>query len=90
MLFQPADYATSDINTSPPERPITAQPRIAFAGNDQFWIYVGTGVYNEYDSAYPYQRFYGFKDKDTGLPYTDSDLVDMTSTTASNSSIQIL
>ena len=86
MLFQPADYATSDINTSPPERPITAQPRIAFAGNDQFWIYVGTGVYNEYDSAYPYQRFYGFKDKDTGLPYTDSDLVDMTSTTASNSS----
>ncbi|MBI4687384.1 MAG: DUF2341 domain-containing protein [Nitrospirae bacterium] len=86
MLFQPIDYATSNINTTgaSPQRAITSQPRIAHAGNNQFLVYFGTGVYNEYDSNYPYQRFYGLIDRTSASPYTDADLIDMTASTATN------
>ncbi|MFN3479293.1 MAG: pilus assembly protein, partial [Thermodesulfovibrionales bacterium] len=86
MLFKPADYDTSDINVPGrgPQRPITSQPRIAFGGNGQFWVYFGTGVYNEYDGNYPYQRFYGLIERANPLPYTDTDLTDMTYSTATN------
>jgi PilY1 beta-propeller domain/Domain of unknown function (DUF2341) len=88
LLFQPADYATSDINTpgGGPQRSITSQPRIAYAGSNQFWAYFGTGVYSEYDAGYPYQRFYGLMDNVT--TYTDAVLVDMTSSAASNATPQ--
>jgi hypothetical protein len=88
MLFQPADYSTSNINTigAGPQRPITAMPRIAYAGNNIFWVYFGTGVYNEYNASYPYQRVYGLID--TATTYTDLSLVDMTLSTTSNSGSQ--
>ncbi len=91
MLFKPADYATSDIliTGSGPQNSISAIPKLASGSSSgQLWIFVGTGVFNLYDSNYPYQNFYGFKDRDgSNGPYEMADLVDMTNTvTASNAS----
>jgi hypothetical protein len=88
MLFKPSNYATADINGTPPARPITTQPAIAYAkdssGNDLFWLYFGTGVFDIYDSdSPPYQRFYGLKDNVT-TPYVDDDLKDMTASSTTN------
>lgn len=87
MLFKPSDYATSSINDTPPARPITSQPAIAYSkdssGNDLFWLYFGTGVFDIYDSVNPYQRFYGLKDNVT-TPYVDADLKDMTISSTTN------
>lgn len=87
MLFKPADYATSNINGTQPTRPITSQPAMAYSkdvsGNDLFWVYFGTGVYDIYNSSYPYQRFYGLKDNVT-TPYIDTALKDMTTSGTTN------
>lgn len=91
MLFKPSDYATSNVTDAAnlPQRPITAQPAISYAkdssGNDVWWVYFGTGVFDTYDASYPYQRFYGLKDT-VATPYLDTGLTDMTYTTATNSS----
>ncbi len=74
MLFKPYDY---DNPTSPSEvkRPITVYPIIAKGeGENDWWIYFGTGDYDEYDPNYPYQRFYGIKDSQT--TYTDAENCD--------------
>lgn len=89
MLFKPSDYATSNITNAAnlPQRPITSQPAISYAkdsgGNDVWWVYFGTGVFDTYDAAYPYQRFYALKNTVT-TPYLDTDLTDMTYTSATN------
>lgn len=90
MLFKPSDYATSDSTVAgkQPIRPVTSQPAFAYSkdssGNDVWWVYFGTGAYDLYDAAYPYQRFYGLKDTLT-TPYLDTGLTDMTTTaTATN------
>ena len=89
MLFSPSDYSTSNVTVAAnlPQRPITSQPATAYAkdgsGNDVWWVYFGTGVFDAYNSTYPYQRIYALKDTVT-TPYLDSGLTDMTYTTATN------
>jgi Tfp pilus tip-associated adhesin PilY1 len=90
LLFQPVDYGTSSINTTGsavPERPITAQPRVAYAGNNNYWVYFGTGVYDTYNASYTNQRFYGLYDV-AGTTYTDAGLVNMTASSSTNPSSQ--
>ena len=89
-LFKPSDYTNSNV-TDPanlPLRPVTSQPTVAYSkdssGNDVWWMYFGTGVYDSYDTAYPNQRLYGLKDT-VSVPYADAALTDMTYTTAVNS-----
>ena len=85
MIFQPSDYATSDITSgSPPSQPITSQPTLGYAGNNQYWVYLGTGVYDVYNSSYPNQAFYGLQDTGSSTPLTSAQLVNMTFTTATN------
>ncbi len=85
MLFQPSDYATSNITAHyPPSRPITAQPALGYAGTNQYWVYFGTGDYDLYNSSYPSQAFYGLNDTGSLSPYSDAQLTDMTLSTAVN------
>ena len=85
LLYKPSDYASSNYPDDP-DYPITAQPRIAKGvGDDEYWIYVGTGDYDEYEADYPYQAFLGIKDRDnTQPPYEISDMVDVTFSNATN------
>ena len=91
MLFKPADYAAANMTSAPPQRPTTAQPTIAYSkdtsGNDLFWVFLGTGAYDIYDSTYPYQRVYGLKDN-VSTPYLDSGLTDMTLSSSTNATKQ--
>jgi hypothetical protein len=83
MLFKPVDY---DVNSIPSnvKRPITVTPVVAKGSSlNEWWVYFGTGDYNEYDSTYPYQRFYGVKDKPVTsgyTPYVDNVTCDNTTT----------
>jgi len=91
MLFKPYDYYEVSNPTSV-KRPITARPVIARDGENNWWVYVGTGDYDEYDPDYPHQRFYGIKD--LGFTQTDAectpedevcgDLRNMTNSTRAN------
>ena len=89
MLFKPSDYATSNVTDAAklPLRPITSQPTTAYSKNSsgigEWWVYFGTGVFDTYDSSYPYQRMYALKDT-VVTPYIDTNLTNMTSTTATN------
>ncbi len=86
MLFKPVDYNSTTLPTDV-KRPITVQPVIAKgSGSNEWWVYVGTGDYDEYDVNFPYQRFYGMKDKvvTTGgayQPYVDNVSCDNTTDT---------
>ena len=90
MLFKPSDYATSNVTDAAnlPQWPITTQPTTAYAVNSSgtgfWWVYFGTGAYDAYNSSYPYQKIYALKDT-VSTPYVDSNLTDMTNTTATNS-----
>ncbi len=85
MLFKPTNYASMTLPGSS-ARPIIAHPRVAKGiGSDEFWVYVGTGDYDEYDSSYPQQAFYGLKDI-AATTYVDANLADMTDPTAVNGS----
>ncbi len=93
MLFKPADYDSTQFPNTV-ERPITAQPIPAWDGSN-WWVYFGTGDYSDLnydyssdgDSIYPYQRFYGLKDKDEdNVTYEDSSLYNMTDPDSINSS----
>jgi len=87
LLFKPSDYVTSDAGANPPARPVSTQPSLGYAkngsGGDVWWVYFGTGDLGPWDANHPYQRIYGVKD-DIRTPYVDTDLVDMTATTAVN------
>ncbi len=84
MLFQPNDYATTGL-PSAVARPITVRPRVAKGEGSEFWVYFGTGDYNEYEATYPHQAFYGLKDR-ADRYVGDAALVDMTSTASTNTS----
>ncbi len=84
MLFKPVDYESTALPTNV-KRPITAQPVIAKgSSSNEWWVYFGTGDYDEYDASIDYQRFYGLKDKPvtvTYSPYVDNVTCDNTSQT---------
>ena len=85
MLFKPGDYLTSDITSSAnfPDRPISVPPSIAYgASSGEFWVYFGTGLFDDYDANYPYQRFHGIKDGLPASPYVDIDLANQTCTSS--------
>lgn len=83
LLYKPADYSTA-VLPDQPDCPITAQPRVA-TGTNGYWVYFGTGDYDEYDASYPYQAFFGLKDRSiTSGPYVLSDLASMTSSSSNN------
>ncbi|RKX24237.1 MAG: hypothetical protein DRP47_11700 [Candidatus Zixiibacteriota bacterium] len=86
LLYKPTDYATTSVPDDP-DYPVVAQPRIAKGvSNNEYWVYFGSGDYDEYDASYPYQSFFGLKDKlSTAVPYEFSDLTNMTFSTGSNS-----
>jgi hypothetical protein len=88
LLFKPADYLTT---TQPyqPDNPIVVQPRIAKGeGTNEFWVYFGSGDYNEYTATYPNQYFYGLRDKTSTYETGDADLLNVTLSTATNGSNQ--
>ena len=82
LLYKPTDYATTSVPDDP-DYPIVAQPRIAKGeNNNEYWVYFGSGDYDEYDASYPYQSFFGLEDKfNTAAPYEFADLNDMTFST---------
>ena len=84
-LFVPDDYDSTELPTQV-ARPFTARPRVARGvGESEFWVYAGTGDYDEYDAAYPRQAFYALRDVDS--PYAgdgDSRLENMTSSSSQN------
>ncbi len=67
MLFKPADYDTSNLfeEAKFPKRPIVVQPSVAHGEGNTLWVYFGTGFFDEYQSDYPYQRFWALKDTGT-------------------------
>jgi type IV pilus assembly protein PilY1 len=85
LLYKPSDYATTSVPDDP-DFPVTAQPRIAKGmSSNEYWVYFGSGDYDEYDTNYPYQSFFGLKDKiNTAVPYQFTDLTDMTFSTGTN------
>ena len=85
MLYEPDDYGNSTSPTDP-ACPITAYPRLAKGeGLNEFWIFFGTGDYNEYDPTYPHQYFFGLKDKDINTgPYHLTDLQNVTDGNSTN------
>jgi hypothetical protein len=84
MLFKPADYETSDINAVAPVNNISAEPTLGIASSGQLWVYVGTGIYNLYAPAHPYQYFFALKDRAGATPYQLADLADMTASASAN------
>ena len=83
LLFKPSDYTNSDITqiANFPKRPISSPITVAYGeAQNEYWVYFGTGLYDEYDTNYPYQRFYAIKD--TGIEHglTKSNLANRTCT----------
>lgn len=85
MLFRPVDYGNATQPTAP-KCPIIAFPRVAKGeATDEYWIYFGTGDYDEFDPNYSNQYFFGLKDiEGTQGPYELSDLQDVTNSTSTN------
>ncbi len=81
MLFVPDDYETTALPFDV-ERPVTVIPRVAKGPDEgEFWVYFGTGDYDEYRDSYPRQAFYALRDRTT--PYEgDASLINMTDTSA--------
>ncbi|MDY6843937.1 MAG: PilC/PilY family type IV pilus protein [Thermodesulfobacteriota bacterium] len=83
ILFEPIDYPSSDITNTLnfPQRPVTVPITTAYGGKPgEYWVYFGTGLFDGYHDAYPYQRFYGIRDIVQEFTLTDSDLVNRTCT----------
>lgn len=87
LLYKPLDYATTLLPDAP-DYPIVARPRVAKGKEEhEFWVYFGTGDYNEYDANYPFQSFFGLRDRDgSSGPYVLTDLFDVTDTTGAANS----
>lgn len=61
-----------------PAQAIYAAPIPAYDPLGHLWVYFGTGDRNHPNNTTPPNRFYGLQD--TGVPLTEADLVDVTST----------
>lgn len=82
LLYIPEDYVTA-LAPNEPRNPIIVQPRIAKGkASNEFWVYFGTGDYDEFKAGYPNQYFYGLQNRAT--PYSLGDLQDMTLASATN------
>jgi Tfp pilus tip-associated adhesin PilY1 len=86
MLFKPDNYATYNYPQDV-KRPITVRPTVGQGETiTEFWVYFGTGDFNEYEGAppYPNQAFYGLKDQADPYVGDASPLVNLTDSTTTN------